>query len=326
MTLPRYRLSMPALLAPLLMALAGAAHAFDLQAHRGGRGLMPENTLAAFDNAIRLGVDTLELDVNLTADDVPVISHDTALNPDHTRDAQGRWLAGTGPAIRSLTLAQVQAFDVGRLDPDSKYGQQFSRQQARDGEHIPTLAALFDNVRARGASAVRFNIETKLDPDQPARSASPEATVKAILAVVDAAGMRSRVTLQSFDWRTLSVAGQLAPGLPRAYLTSPRTLRDSRWTNGLVRGSFASTAELVKAAAGGSRDVIWSPSFGDLTEAQVQEAHALGLTVLPWTVNRREDMARLIGWRVDGLITDNPDLLREVLHEHALPLPRPGNS
>jgi len=307
----------------LLAALAlPSVHAFDLQAHRGGRALAPENTLAAFDHAITLGVNTLELDINLSADDVPVVSHDMALNPDHTRDPHGRWLAATGPAIRTLTLAELQGYDVGRLDPATKYGQQFPRQQPRDGQHIPTLAALFDTVKARGATAMRFNIETKLDPAQPALSATPEAMVKAILATADAAGLRDRITLQSFDWRALSAAGQLAPGFPRAYLTSPRTLRDARWTQGLAHENFASTAELVKAAAGGSAGVTWSPSYNDLTEAQVKEAHALGLKVLPWTVNQREDMARLIGWQVDGLITDDPALLREVLHERALPLPR----
>src|SRR5690349_11560298 len=103
----------PRLAAPLLaLILAAPALAFDLQAHRGGRGLAPENTLAAFSQAVALGVATLELHIALTADGVVVISHDTSLNPDHTRDAQGQWLAAKGPAIRSLTLAQLQRFDV----------------------------------------------------------------------------------------------------------------------------------------------------------------------------------------------------------------------
>ena len=116
---------------------------FDLEAHRGGRGLAPENTLAAFANAIDLGVTTLELDIGLSADGVVVVSHDTALNPDHTRDAAGQWLAPangrSGPTIRSLTLAQLQAYDVGRLNPSSSYGRQFALQQPRDGERIPCL-------------------------------------------------------------------------------------------------------------------------------------------------------------------------------------------
>ncbi|RYY93389.1 MAG: hypothetical protein EOO24_26910, partial [Comamonadaceae bacterium] len=148
---------------------------FDLQAHRGGRALAPENTLAAFDNAIDIGVTTLELDIGLSADGVVVISHDTVLNPAHTRDASGAFLRGNGPAVRALPLAQLQGYDVGRIDPATEYGRQFPAQVPRDGERIPTLGALFERVRERGADAVRFNIETKIDPARPAETASPEA-------------------------------------------------------------------------------------------------------------------------------------------------------
>ncbi|GAA4333811.1 glycerophosphodiester phosphodiesterase [Variovorax defluvii] len=304
-------------------ALAPAADAtFDLQAHRGGRALAPENTLAAFDNAMDMGVTTLELDIGLTADGVVVISHDTVLNPDHTRDASGAFLTASGPAIRTLSLAQVQRYDVGRIDPSTNYGRQFAKQVPRDGERIPTLAALFERVRERGATQVRFNIETKLDPGRPEETAPPEIMVRALLAEIDKAGVGPRVTVQSFDWRTLALVGQWAPQLQRAYLTSGRTLQDPRWTGGLRRADFGSTPRLVRAAAGRSeRPVIWSPAFNDLTAVQVQEARALGLKVLPWTVNERADMVRLLDWKVDGIITDDPAVLRDVLRERGMPLP-----
>jgi glycerophosphoryl diester phosphodiesterase len=310
--------------------LPTAKQHFDLQAHRGGRGLAPENTLAAFSNAIDLGVTTLELDIGLTADGVVVISHDTALNADHTRDANGAWLASKkGPAVRSLTLAQLQAYDVGRLNPASSYGKQFALQQPRDGERIPTLAALFDQVRARGANAatVRFNIETKIDPSKPDETAAPEPMVRALLAEIDKAQMSGRVTIQSFDWRALALVGQLAPQLPRAYLSSARTLKDSRWTAGLNAADFASTAQLVKAAAGNAAaPVTWSPAYNDLTPAAVKEAQKLGFKVLPWTVNQRADMLRLMDWGVDGIITDYPDVLRDLMRERGLSLPPPGKA
>ncbi len=303
---------------------------FDLEAHRGGRGLAPENTLAAFDNAIDLGVNTLELDIGLTADGVVVISHDTSLNPDHTRDASGAWLAPkSGAAIRSLTLAQLQTYDVGRLNPSSNYGKQFALQRARDGERIPTLAALFARVQARGANAatVHFNIETKIDPTKPDETAAPEPMVRALLAEIDKAGMADRVTVQSFDWRTLALVGRLAPQLPRAYLTTARTLKDSRWTAGLDAGSFASVPQMVKAAAGNaSGPLIWSPAYAGLTPAVIRQAHQLGLKVLPWTVNERADMLRLMDWGADGLITDYPDVLRDLMRERELSLPPPGKN
>lgn len=328
-----------ALLVLIAAALVGAGCAaiapkakqhFDLQAHRGGRGLAPENTLAAFSNAMDLGVTTLELDIGLTADGVVVVSHDTALNADHTRDARGAWLtAKPAPSVRSLTLAQLQTYDVGRLNPESNYGKQFALQQPRDGERIPTLAALFAQVQARGADAARvhFNIETKIDPTKPDETAAPEPMVRALLAEIDKAKMGERVTIQSFDWRTLALVGQLAPQLSRAYLTTPRTLKDSRWTAGLDAAGFASVPQLVKAAAGASTGpLIWSPAHTDLGAPAIREAQKLGMKVVPWTVNQRADMVRLMDAGADGLITDYPDVLRDLMRERGLALPPPAKA
>ena len=146
-------------------ALSFSVFAFDLQGHRGARGLAPENTLPAFERALDIGVTTLELDIGVTADGVVVIHHDPYLNPAITRDAGGQWLVGSkGPLIKTLTLAQLQAYDVGRINPETPYARTFDAQQARDGTRIPTLASLFDRVKALGANEVRFNIETKINP------------------------------------------------------------------------------------------------------------------------------------------------------------------
>jgi len=144
----------PLLALCLAFAFVAPALALDLQAHRGGRGLRPENTLAAFENAIRMGVTTLELDIAVTADGIAVISHEPALYPGTARDADGRWLKEPGPLIRSLTLAELQRYDVGRLNPDSAYGKPFATQQAADGQRIPTLASLFALASTTG-TAVR---------------------------------------------------------------------------------------------------------------------------------------------------------------------------
>lgn len=305
------------LCAPLL------AHALDLQGHRGARGLAPENTLPAFEKALSLGVDTLELDIGLTADNVPVVLHDPVLNPAVTRDASGAWLKGPGPAVRSLTLAQLQAYDVGRLDPDSAYGKSFATQQPRDGTRVPTLAALFERVKALGADRVRFNIETKINPLKPDETASPEAFVSALLRVVKTAGMASRVTIQSFDWRTLQLVQKAEPSIPTVYLTfqnaSNDNVRDGAWTAGFRIADHGSVPRLVKAAGGAA----WSPNGGALTEALVKEAQGLGLKVVPWTINNPADMDRFIGWGVDGLITDYPDRAREVMRSRGLTLPAP---
>jgi glycerophosphoryl diester phosphodiesterase len=304
----------------LLFALV-PAWAFDLQGHRGARGLAPENTLAGFETTLAIGVTTLELDIAISADGVPVISHDPALNPDITRDASGRWLQARGQAIHRLTVAELQAWDVGRINPASRYALDFAEQVPQDGERIPTLAALFERVQALGAKGVRFNIETKLQPGSAVPSASPEVFVRAILDVVRANGMAQRVSLQSFDWRTLQIARQLAPEMPTTFLTAqlPRfdTVTSGDWTLGLRVADFDTTADMV-AAAGGK---TWSPHFSNLSQAVLRRSRALGLRVIPWTVNEPADMARLIDWGVDGLITDHPDRLRNVMQQRGMALP-----
>ena len=307
-----------------LLALSGPAGAFDLQAHRGGRGLLPENSLPAFEHALSLGVDTLELDIGVTADGVVVITHDPHLNPLITRDASGQWLpASKGPLLRSLSFAQLQAYDVGRLQPGSPYAGTFNLQQPRDGTRIPSLASLFERVKAMGASTVRFNIETKINPLQPDETVSADAMTRALLQVVRDAGMQQRVSIQSFDWRTLQLVQQFEPGIPTVYLTvqtaNTDNVRDGAWTNGFKIADHGSVPRMVKAAGG----AVWSPNSGAVTQTLVRQAQDLGLKVVPWTVNNLADMDRLIGWGVDGLITDYPDRLREAMRQRELPVPAP---
>jgi glycerophosphoryl diester phosphodiesterase len=308
----------------LLVAAAlscGAAAAFDLQGHRGARGLAPENTLPAFERALAIGVTTLELDIGVTSDGVVVVSHDPYLNPAIARDASGRWLATRGPLIKDLSYVQLQAYDVGRIDPASPYARTFAEQQAVDGTRIPTLAQLFERVRALGADQVRFNIETKLSPLQPQETVAMEAMTDALLRVIREAGMARRVSIQSFDWRSLQRVQQREPAIPTVYLTvqtrNNDTTRDGAWTAGLRIEDHGSAPRMVKAAGG----KVWSPNAGAVTQALVREAQALGLAVVPWTVNDPADMDRLVGWGVDGLITDHPDRLRAVLQKRGIVLP-----
>lgn len=304
------------------LSLSADARAFDLQAHRGGRGLRPENTLASFENAVRMGVTTLELDIAITADGVAVISHEPFLTPAITRDAQGRWLKETGPLIKSLTLAQVQSYDVGRLNPESAYGKAFAEQEPQDGLHIPTLASLFALVRQLGASDVQFDIETKVFPNKPNDTVPPDEFVKTLLAVIREAGMTQRVMIQSFDWRTLQLVHSLEPGMRTVYLTvqnrGSNNLVDSRWTAGRLARDYASVAHMIKAAGG----TIWSPNFNDIDQDAVKRARELGLQIIPWTVNETGDMKRLMDWGVDGIITDYPNRLRDVMRERGLALPQ----
>ena len=300
---------------------------FDLQGHRGARGLRPENTLAAFAHALSIGVTTLELDTAVTRDGVVVVSHDSELNPDITRDGSGQWLTTTGPAIHSLTFAELQRYDVGRTRPGSSYALRFKDQVAQDGERIPRLADLFGLVERSGNAEVRFNIESKLDPRTPDATPKPEAFARALVAEIRRVGLERRSTIQSFDWRTLEVVKQIAPGIARVCLTTQQGGDDnigakkpgpSAWLGGLdVRDFGGSVPRLVRAAGA----AVWSPDFTDLSAAALAEAHTLGLLVIPWAVNDPAGMARLIDLGVDGLISDRPDILRQVLLEKGRGVP-----
>ena len=307
--------------------LAGCSTAIDLQAHRGGRGLMPENTLPAFENALKIGVTTLELDTAITRDGVVVIGHDPLLNPDIARGPDGAWLEKKGPSIHSLTYAQLQRYDIGRLKPGTNYAKRYPEQQAIDGTRYARLSELFALVRRSGNRQVRFNIETKISPFERDETAGPEAYVDALLAVIHAEGMASRVTLQSFDWRTLKIAQQKAPSIPTVYLSAQQKFLDninagsregSAWTAGLNAQNYGgSVARMVKAAGG----TIWSPFFGDIDEAKVKDAQANGLKVVVWTVNEPKDIERMLDYGIDGVISDYQNRVREAMAKRRLRLP-----
>jgi glycerophosphoryl diester phosphodiesterase len=304
---------------------APEAHAFDLEGHRGARGLAPENTLAAFRRALAIGVTTIETDVAVTKDLVPVISHNPQLVPELVRGADGEWLSSPGPSIHSLSLAELRRYDIGRLNPQTKYARQFPEQQPSDGERFPTLRELLDLVKTSG-KPVRLDIETKITPDNGGDTVDAATFVRVILDEVRRANLADRVTIQSFDWRTLREAKHVAPQIPTSCLTIESNGMNtmtagsdgrSPWHAGLVDRDYPSVPALV-AAAGCN---VWSAFYRNLTPAFVADAHARGVSVLAWTVDDPADMRRLIDIGVDGIITDYPDRLRQVMEGKHMPLP-----
>ena len=290
-----------------------SAHAMEIQGHRGARGLLPENTIPAFERAIELGVDVLELDLGMTRDGVPVAHHDRALDPDRTRDAAGAWLAPPGPFVNTLDLAALSEFDVGRAAPGSRIAKRFPEQVPRDGARIPTLAQVLALGKRPGANGVRFNIETKVTPLAPEETAGPEEFARAVIGVLRTRGMLDRANLQSFDWRVLHEARKLAPDLSTVCLTAERRWMDnilrgrpgpSPWTAGLDIATFDGSVPRMVEAAGCA---VWSPYYRDVTEEALSEARGLDLKVVVWTVNSVEEMLALARLGVDGIITDYPD-------------------
>ena len=308
----------PLVVVLLAFVAAGCASRLDIQGHRGARGLLPENTLPAFERAMDLGVTTIELDVAVTRDGVVVISHDATLNPDITRGPDGRFLDARGPAIRDLTYGQVLRYDVGRLNPGRNYAKSFADQQAVDGTRIPRLAELFELARRKNDRDVRFNVEIKSDPTRPELSLAPEPFARAVLDEIRRAGMSRRVTIQSFDWRPLQVVQRMAPDVETAYLTAQAKGFDtvaepSAWTAGFRLSDYGSVPKMVRAAGGR----IWSPRYQDVDEAIVREAHAAGVRVIVWTVNEPEAIGKMLALGVDGIISDRPDIVMRLARDRA---------
>jgi glycerophosphoryl diester phosphodiesterase len=304
-------------------ALAQAQTRIDLQGHRGARGLLPENSLAGFAEALRLGVTTLELDVVMNRDGELVISHDPTLNPDITRDATGRYLSGERPAIIGLTTAQLHSFDVGRIAPGSRYASSFRDQRPLDGTRIPRLRELFDLVKASGNRSVRFAIETKRSPLEPHLTPDPERFAKALMSEISDAGLLERVSILSFDWSTLQVVQRDHPNVPTVYITAQlpaidnvaaRSGGQSPWNAGFTHARHGSVPRMIKAAGGH----WWSSFWRELDAASMAEARALGLKVLAWTVNDPAVMRQMLDLGVDGLVTDRPDIAISVLKERGL--------
>jgi len=277
--------------------------------HRGARGLFPENTCEGFARALALGIDGIELDVGVTADGVPVVCHDPALNPDLVRSTDGRWLQGPGPLIRSLTAAELGCYDVGRLRPGSAAAMASPDQAPHDGARIPRLdevLALFDT---------RFVVELKTLADHPDWTVPAVEMAELVAEVVETGRAAERVRIESFDWRGPRHLRRTRPGLPLAWLTRRATVAAARlWWDGPTPADHGgSVPRAVAAEAGGHSGDVWAPDHVDLTKEWIAEAHELGLAVVPWTVNRPEEMARLIGWGVDGLVTDRPDVAHAVI-------------
>lgn len=278
---------------------------FELQGHRGARGLFPENTLEGFAAALALGVTSIELDVAVTRDGVPVVVHDPALNPDITRGPDGAWLTEAGPAVVTLSRAELTRYDVGRLRPGSALARDHPDQMARDGARIPTMGEVF--ALAVGSGAV-VDVELKTMPDRPALTVAPGVMADAVLAARGDFPL-DRLVVRSFDWRGLRHMRAVRPELKLAWLT------------GRNDGLGTWPARVAAASAGALGVVTWAPAHAGLTESDIAAAHFLGLRVVPWTVNTPEAIGRLIAWGVDGVCTDRPDIARGVMRAAGLALP-----
>lgn len=288
--------------------------------HRGAAGLAPENTLAAVKKAVEIGVDAVELDVQLSADGRVVVYHDFCLKPEITRTSEGVWLEGLkGRPIKDLTLPELKTYDVGRLKSDRTYAKLYPDQKPVDGERIPTLGEVIWLLKHLKDDKTGLWIEIKSSPTEPEISQSPEAIADAVVKLLWEEGVTKRAMILSFDWRALVYVQKTAPEIPTAYL-SPAGMRWKRgrsvqmevspWTAGIDSDGFNGSLPRAVKAAGGR---CWAPNHKTMTTRLVQEAHRLGLQVFVWTPDSRHQMLRFMDMDVDGIMTNRPDILRSIL-------------
>lgn len=311
---------------------------FDLEAHRGGRDVRPENTLYSYAYAIELGATSIECDMQLTKDGQIVMSHNPILNSDITRDENGNYIENNKYDIRLMTVDELKKFDVGVMDPNcGEYYDLHGKTQFTYDAKIPTLEELMQLIQSYGDKNIILNIETKSYPDPASagykNNADPKKFVEVFNNIVKKYDMEDRVVLQSFDWQTLIEMKKLNPNISTSALwqEQPSWGRDSEslrryekkkspWLGGLDIKDYQGNP--VKAAHAIGADII-SPYYTEISKQDVDEAHSLGMKVIPWTVNNEKDMNMLLDMGVDGIISDKPWLLKQVLEKRNIKLHTP---
>jgi glycerophosphoryl diester phosphodiesterase len=289
--------------------------AVELHGHRGARGLFPENTLPGLAFALELGVDAIEFDVGLTADEVVVLNHDQAFSLANVTDTAPAFPGDpgfpyVGKPIRELRLDQVKTLDAGVRTVDDAFT---VTQQPLPGTPVPTLAEACALLSR--APGVDLAVELKTDPSWP--DADVALFTAAVAQVLSAFDLLGRSRLLAFDWRVLLEARRYAPQAARVALIEAKTLvPGTAWLAGLAPGDPARAALDIGAT-------VLSPEHALATPDLIGAAHSLALPVVVWTVNDPAEMARFIGHGVDAIVTDYPDRLRTVLKRQGLPLPRP---
>ena len=266
----------------------------DIQGHRGCRGLLPENSLPAFEKAIDLGVNTLELDIVISQDHKVVVSHEPFMNPVICYNAKGESIPDSLETFFNLykiNYDEIKSFDCG-----SKIHPIYPNQEKLK-TYKPLLSEVFDLVKSKN-SDVKFNIEIKSEPNYYGIfTPEPKAYVKLVLEAIKKQEMLQRVNLQSFDLAILEEIKKQSPQMKVALLVEDNETIEEKL------GSLSYQPEII------------SPYFKLLSAESVKDYQIKGFEIIPWTINEEKDMKQMILWQVDGIITDYPDRLIKLLQE-----------
>lgn len=315
---------------------------FDLQAHRGGLGMTTEESLEGFAKALRLGVTTLEMDTQVTKDQKVVVNHDRQISAQKCRDTApvtpgDPMYPYVGKYIKDLTLAQIKTMDCGYQQLPG-----FPEQEVVSGFRMVELKDVLNLVKSHNAKQVTLNIETKVEAGAPEQTAPRELFVRRVYEEIHSSGIERQVTIQSFDWGALMAMHRLAPSWPLVALTNYDFLQvgqpgASPWLGGIDADDFG--GDFVRAAASIPGVTALSPVYGFpqngtisdpgfrfyVDPAMVASAHARGLKVIPWTCDDPATIEALMDMGIDGIITDYPNRVRDIMAARGMRLPKPYN-
>jgi glycerophosphoryl diester phosphodiesterase len=285
--------------------------------HRGARGDIVENSIEGFKYTFDLGIKAIEFDVVITKDNIPVLFHDYRLNKDMVKDSSGNWLEETGPKIIDLTFDELSSYNIESLKPESGYAKRFKKQNPVQGAKIPKLADLFQLVNEGKNKDVFLNLEIKSTPTQDNVTPDHKTTIELILKDIKKFNLEDRVLVTSYDFKNLYELKKQNPNVLRGFITLQQDL--SRTKKNIYEGSpwmaksfpledLFLLPNLVKSLEGH----VWSAFYRDITKKNVELAHQHGLATCVWTVNREQDIIRMIEYGVDGIITDYPKKVQEI--------------
>lgn len=298
-------------------AFRGDEDTIRVVGHRGARGILPENSMIGFEFALNTGAILLEFDVVLTRDNVPVITHNHRIHAPTFRRPDGQFLGDEEPKVSSLTFAEIERFDIGRIDGQSEYGRRFPDQAQFDGVQVPRLRDLLRLVSEPRFTDAHLMLEMKSDPDFASDSECRENLVRIIVDEVRTSGLAERTLLHSFDWNILTECQRQAPEIPASYLTMlPRNADEAGEESSKsicpdFEGRIHQIPDLVKEAGGR----LWCPYFEDVTAEGIARAREHDLCVAVWTVNEPADIDRMIDFGVDAIVSDYPGRVQRRLSD-----------
>ena len=280
--------------------------------HRGARGIYPENTMAGFQYLQDIGINAVEIDVQNAANRVTVIAHDPYVNMPNTKNGK----------IHKQLIKNTKAIDITKITAGapcsgSDYTTQFPDQARLSSQYIPMFATFCE--WAVKHPRLILNVEVKSHAEQTDLYDPPEIIVSDVVDLLDKYDLQHRCILSSFDWRVLHACAKRAPGLARGYLSleqnhgttmNPNIVDRSSWMGGVTRADYDDSLPQTIAALGGK---VWCPYFKDLTQEALVKAQDLGLLVNVWTVNALDDINRMADMGVNGIISDYPARVQNVL-------------